>query len=114
MQTTNVTRFWQAKRFSLFMWVWRFLILHKTATGASSVLVLQRFLASVTVWEYRFSPHAVHGSMQKRLRCGCGSMYRLVFCRESFESMNNTVQSGTIMTHTGKLSHSNQPQNLSA
>jgi hypothetical protein len=61
--------------FSLFMWVWRFAVCHKKAVECGCFLGLQRVPASVSVWDTRFSPHAVHVSMQKQSGCGCESMF---------------------------------------
>jgi hypothetical protein len=60
--------------FSLFVWVWRFLIFHKTAGVDGCFLGLQGFSAPVSVWDTRFFPHAIHGSMLKWAGCGCECM----------------------------------------
>ncbi len=49
------------------MWVWRFYGCHKTAIEGDCFLPLHCFPASVSVWDMRFSSHAVHGSMLKVL-----------------------------------------------
>ncbi len=42
---------------------------------------------------YGFSPHAIHGSMLERQRCGCGGMYRLLCRRETnLESKESNEQ----------------------
>jgi hypothetical protein len=46
-------------------------------------LLLGLFFFVCYVWEIRFHPHGVHGTMLKSSRCGCGSMYRLLFQRTS-------------------------------
>jgi hypothetical protein len=65
------------------MWVWRVLIFHKTATGGGCKFGLQRFLASVGVWQKRFPSHHLHGSMLEPPSCVCGSMYKLLLWRET-------------------------------
>jgi hypothetical protein len=51
---------------------------HKNATEGNCFLPKQRFSNPVSVWCMRFSPHALHGSMLKAPRCGCGGMQRLI------------------------------------
>ena len=41
--------------------------------------LLHCFLASVSMWDMRFSSHALHSSMLKGSGCECEGMYRLVF-----------------------------------
>ena len=61
------------------MRVWWFLIFHLTATGGGCFLRLQRFSAPVSVWDKRFPPHAIHGSMLKAHSCGCEGMQSFLF-----------------------------------
>jgi hypothetical protein len=84
---------------SLFMWVRRFTGRHKTATEGGCFLVLHCFSLPVAVWDERFSPHAIHGSMLKAPRCGCGGMQRPLknsqenrFCREFLIGFRFKVQ----------------------
>jgi hypothetical protein len=46
---------------------------------ARRVLSLQRFFASVWMWDKRFSPHAQHGVMLEGFGCGFEGMHRLLF-----------------------------------
>jgi hypothetical protein len=51
----------------------------QTANGGGCFLGLQCFPPSVLVWDMRFSPHSLHGSMLEVAGCECESMYRSFF-----------------------------------
>jgi hypothetical protein len=57
--------------------------------GLGSVLQLQRFSASASVWEMLFSPHSTHASMLKLQSYECESTYRLFFSPQ--ESCNSNL-----------------------
>jgi hypothetical protein len=69
-----------------------------------SFLGLQRFSVSVSVWDNCFAPHAQHSSMQMLVPCGCGSMYRLLFGRETIIESKEAFDS-TEQRNTGGHSH---------
>jgi hypothetical protein len=72
------------------MWVWQFTARHKTAKDGNCFWCLQRFSAPDTVWQRRFSPHAVHGAMLKPPQCVCASMYRPLFTHEKTDESSAT------------------------
>lgn len=72
----------------LFMWVNRFTGCHKSVWEPVSVSLLHCFPASEPVWHVHFSPHPLHGSMQKPPQCECKSMQRLFFSPQETKKQN--------------------------